>query len=242
MSNRFERTTTPALGSKLFSRREVNPRLALRDAAEPASFLARLWALFGPAEPSDGGFTYSLRDRETGLVFSAYSGASGPSYGGAHQQLGALKPVVEALEQLLDATTPADCELTFTADIEYGGAEVAIGWRNGKPFAESRDRRTAPASAQSFEECVAIAHEHEGGYGALAGWQACLDAVLPEPPDDPGEPVGFTLDDNDVPSMLYVIDDGSPEPIPIAEIAFDPPLSGVAKRWLDAYERWRSQQ
>lgn len=89
----------------------------------------------GPfADPRDDGFYYDLRDRETGRGFSAYSGASGPSYGGPIHGGDALRPVLEDFERLLDATEPVDCELTYSADDEYGGGKRVVGYRDGKSF------------------------------------------------------------------------------------------------------------
>ena len=128
------------MGSKLCGRRQVNPRLDFATAMDPGAFLARLWALFGAASRDDDGFTYELRDQQTTLEFSAYSGPSGPSYGGDYQDLEKLRPVLEDFERLLDATEPVDCEHVFRADVEFGGGEFAIGWRDGKSFERSAKR------------------------------------------------------------------------------------------------------
>ena len=68
-------------GSKVFSRDQVGPE------ESPALFLGRLWALFGPADPSDGGFSYRLRDQDTNVDFQAYCGPSGPAYGATTTQI-----------------------------------------------------------------------------------------------------------------------------------------------------------
>jgi hypothetical protein len=244
---RFERCED-AGGSKAFSRSEVNRKLAARDAMDPGAFLARLWACFGPAGVHDGGFEYSIRDRDTGLAFSAYSGASGPSYGGDRPRRDELRPVVVAFEEMLDATAPVDCEHTFGADDEYGGGLVAIGWRDGGSFMESRDTRTKPETARTYQECVAIAKLYEASYGAWSGWHHCLDRVLPRPPDEVDwngahyeQNVGFSLDDDRAPVMLYIGPSEAPEPVPLDAIAFDPPLGEIAARWVDAYARWRRE-
>jgi hypothetical protein len=233
---RFERCEH-AGGSKLFS----------SALDHPGEFLARLWACFGPAGASDDGFEYSIRDRKTGLELSAYSGASGPSYGGDPRERDALRPVVEAFEKMLAATAPVDCEHTFGADAEYGGGLVAIGWRDGRSFMESRDTRTKPETARTYEDCVAIAKLYEGGYGAWSGWQQCLDRVLPRGPDevawngvDYEQNLGFKLDDANAPVLIYLDPSGMPVGLPLAAIEFRPPLGKVAKRWLDAYAKWRA--
>src|SRR5687767_10319006 len=124
---RFERAKQPSLGAKLFSRSDVNPALDMRDALDLGAFLGRLWAHFGPAKPSDDGFTYYLRDRETGIAFSAYSGASGPSYGGDDADEDILRPAIVELEKLLAKTKPVDCQIAYTLDIDYGGAQCVVG-------------------------------------------------------------------------------------------------------------------
>jgi hypothetical protein len=134
---RFERISQPVMGCKLCGRRQVNPRLDFKTAMDPGAFLARLWALFGAASREDDGFIYELSDRQSGLEFSAYSGPSGPSYGGDHQQLAELRPVLEDFERLLEATEPVDCEHVFRAGLEDGGGEIAIGWREGRSFERS---------------------------------------------------------------------------------------------------------
>jgi hypothetical protein len=132
-NTRFERFEHTAV-CKVFDRGAVNPRLDFNASMDSGAFLGRLWALFGPASPRDDGFSYDLRDRETGLAFSAYSGASGPSYGGPIDGGEALRPVLEAFERLLDATPPADCELTYSADQEYGGGKRVVGCRDGRGY------------------------------------------------------------------------------------------------------------
>jgi hypothetical protein len=63
-----------------------------------------------------------------------------PSYGGDHEQLEKLRPVLEDFERLLDATEPVDCEHVFRAGVEHGGGESAVGWRDGKSFERSASR------------------------------------------------------------------------------------------------------
>jgi len=215
---RFARSKSHVWGHKLVSR-----------GGEPGDFLGRLWAHFGAPDPRDDGFEYSLVDHETGLSLTAYAGASGPSYGGSDAE--ALRPVVTALEQLLDATQPIDCEHAFTADSEYGGGTWVIGCRNGHAFSESRDDRTPPSAATSYESCVEIAAQRD--------WDHCIAAVLPDPPDDHGECIGFSIEKN-VPCFLYVHGDDSPRPIPLTDLELE--LSPLARLWLDAFERWKRER
>ena len=98
--NRFQRNPGGlGIDSKLRNR----PRLD----ESPREFLWRLNALFGPPDYIDEeGFRYALRDEETGLEFSAYSGASGPAYGAVPALRASRQPVLKALDELLDATEP----------------------------------------------------------------------------------------------------------------------------------------
>jgi hypothetical protein len=146
---------------------------------ERADFLARLWALFGEPDPADGGFSYAIRDRETGLEFEAYSGASGPSYGADHRP--AYGPVLDAFDALLDATEPAECELRVGVEAEYGGGFARLGCKNGKLF-----DRSEPLSAKELHRRVIAAKKRlskpaedpEDEYVAL---QSVLPLVESEP-------------------------------------------------------------
>lgn len=144
---RYKRSPTQTLGSKLFSRRDVNSGLGLDRAMDRGAFLAQLWAHFGPPSPRDGGFEYHLRDLETNLDFVAYSTAKGPSYGGEVENRPALRRVVEALEELLDTTKPADCAFEYKADLEHGGGKWVMGCKGGRSF-DVPDRRTRKAPNQ----------------------------------------------------------------------------------------------
>jgi hypothetical protein len=131
------------LASKLFTRREVNSRLTIDRSMDRGEFLGRLWACFGPALPRDGGFEYYVRDRETNLDFTAYSGTRGPTYGGDAEQRFALRRVVEAFEEMLEQTKPVDCAIEYAAESEYGGGKWVVGCKDGRSF-DVPDRRNRP--------------------------------------------------------------------------------------------------
>ena len=102
-----------------------------RGDAYIGGFLSRLWALFGPPDLIQfGGFDYTLRDKETGLVFTAYSGKIGPAYGGFSRDTQKVVPVIEAFDKILAAIQPIDCEIQF--DTEFG--PIRAGARGGVPF------------------------------------------------------------------------------------------------------------
>lgn len=130
MEPRFEKGGTDIRGGKLRNRYDLAGGAPGRSDA-PGDFLARLWTLLGPPdEVGDEGFAYRLRDRETGVSFTAYSGASGPAYGGARRDAAVLAPVLDDFDRLLDATPLADCS------VEYGSGpgRVRVGASGGRPF------------------------------------------------------------------------------------------------------------
>jgi hypothetical protein len=123
---RFERDDKYPTGAKVRNRAG-----AAGGDDRPGDFLGRLWGLFGPPDSVDGaGFTYNLRDRWTGLRFSAYWGASGAAYAGAPTDAEPLRPVLQAFDELLDRTAPADCVL----DLHGEHAELRVGASGGRPF------------------------------------------------------------------------------------------------------------
>jgi hypothetical protein len=118
-----------------------------------AAFLGRLWTLFGaPDEVGESGFVYGLRDRDTGLLFEAYAGPSGPAYGGPIFQRDELAPVIEAFDRLLDQTPLSDC----TLEIPLEEGRDVIGVENGVPF-----ERHEPATIDRVAEAkAALASDH----------------------------------------------------------------------------------
>ena len=136
---RFRRTT-PLLGARLFTRREVNTRLGIERALDRGEFLARLWSLFGRPQPRQGGFEYYIRDTETNLTFIAYAGRKGPCYGGEIEERASLRRVIEAFERLLDETAPVNCALEYEPETEFGKGTWVLGCHNGRTF-DVADRR-----------------------------------------------------------------------------------------------------
>lgn len=137
------RRAFPLLGARLFTRREVNARLTIERCLDRGEFLGRLWALFGSPQKRQGGFEFFIRDTETNLSFSAYVGPKGPCYGGEIEQRGELRRVIEAFEELLDATAPVDCSLEYEPETEFGRGTWIMGYRAGRSF-DVPDRRQQP--------------------------------------------------------------------------------------------------
>ena len=128
------------LGSRLYTRRDVNARLTIEQSLDRGEFLARLWALFARPQPRQGGFEYYIRDAETNLDFIAYAGRKGPCYGGEIEQRQSLRRVIEAFEQLLEQTAPVDCSLEYEPETELGKGTWIVGYREGRSF-DVQDRR-----------------------------------------------------------------------------------------------------
>ncbi|HPH67385.1 MAG TPA: hypothetical protein PLF40_16630 [Kofleriaceae bacterium] len=75
------------------------------------------------------GFGYTLVDATSKQIVTAYSGSSGPSFGGFDNK--ETRVAISALQRQLNLTKPTDCKLDYD---EPEGARVAIGIRKGRPF------------------------------------------------------------------------------------------------------------
>lgn len=234
-------------GGKRFSRADFD---SSSDARKPSAFLGKLAALFGPPTPIDGGFSYTIRDLESDVTFTAYSGASGPSYGAnsdvEHEK---LRLSIAALEELLAAVNVADCSVELTEDADYGGDSVRVGVRGGEPFREPlKTKAKAPSlrNAKTYEDCVAVVTARAGGYGIEAGWELCIDKALPPVPEcfEMGgrryeNCVGFSFSSGDK-QPVYLFDEGlGLEEVPVETIPWATPLSSTAKLLLSSYATWR---
>ena len=144
---RFKRAPAQILGSRLFSRRDVNSRLTVDRSMDRGVFLSKLWALLGPASSRTGGFEYYVRDQETGLDFIAYAGPRGPAYSGDPEQRFALRRVLEAFEELLEQTRAVECTIEYTAEADYGGGTWVLGFKGGHSF-DLPDRRNRRPTQQ----------------------------------------------------------------------------------------------
>jgi hypothetical protein len=131
--SRFERVaTSAAMGTG-----RIRNRINLQDTNDFGDFLSRLWALYGPPdEIGFEGFTYTLRDKETGMIFTAYSAGSGPAYGGAYDAISELEPILDLFEKLLQSTKPADCEIEFETDFGI----YRTGAKDGIPFGKTIEK------------------------------------------------------------------------------------------------------
>ncbi len=243
--SRFVLSKTGGCGSKLYSRNDVNPRLTFEEGMDAGAFMARLWTLFGPATAIDDGFEYVVVDRESKLTFSAYSGASGPSYGGARSDEPRLLVVLSAFENLLSDTKASDCELEVNVDFDYGSGTAVIGYRDGQSFWRKVERefRDELTKVMTYESCIAAVKERADSYGMTAGFQVCLRSLMPDPEEivvrgQSYESYGFELGDEDQPGYFALLDeDAAPEFVNLAEVE-GLVITSAARRWLKFYDRF----
>jgi Zn-dependent protease len=130
------------------------------DQPAPASdFLSRLWALYGEPDMMENSFLYTLKDKETNLLFTAYCHSFIPAYG-AYRGYGknikdkkTLLPSLVLFDRLLQKTGPVDCDIEIDIDFSKFGDNVIdekeyqahperykatykIGSKNGVPYIE----------------------------------------------------------------------------------------------------------
>lgn len=144
---RFKRSPSQLLGSRLYTRRELNSRLDTPALMDRGAFLGRLWGLFGKPSARIGGFEYFLTDTKTGLSFVAYIGPHGPCYGGELSQRAPLRSVLEAFEAMIAQSRAVPCAFEYTAEGEYGGGQWVVGYRDGRSF-DLPDRRNRKAPSR----------------------------------------------------------------------------------------------
>ncbi|WP_108867886.1 hypothetical protein [Aquimarina aquimarini] len=93
------------LGFKIATRKTVNQRLSDLEAFDHDLFIDCLNFLFGkPDVIGDGRLSYSIRDQVNKIDFEAFSGASGPSYGGTihhFENIGEAKLLTAVRDTLL---------------------------------------------------------------------------------------------------------------------------------------------
>ena len=130
---RFEKTDLPLPPMTAKIRNWIN----LAPTNDFGEFLARLWSMFGPTDQIHfEGFTYRIKDNETGIIFTAYCAGTGPAFGGSMDDREAVSQVIDAFEVELKAAPLADCEIEFPTD--YGifrtGAHDGVAF--GKTYEE----------------------------------------------------------------------------------------------------------
>lgn len=163
-ASRFERVRSlPGQGPALvFYRYCFLPQDAGYPNTQPApasDFLSRLWALYGKPDMMENSFLYTLKDKKTNLLFTAYCHSFIPAYG-AYRGYGKnikekkeLLPSLVIFDKLLQKTGPVDCEIEIDIDFSKFGDNVIdekeyqahperykatykIGYQKGVPYIE----------------------------------------------------------------------------------------------------------
>jgi hypothetical protein len=134
---------------------QTDHRVGGRDES-PAELLGRMWTLFGAPQIDEGQFRWTIQDRESGLGFEVYSGASGPAYGGARGEEKRLAPVLAAFDQLLDSTPLTDCKIEIPTEDD----KLEIGIARGKPF-ERQVQRPSRGSPERTAQRALAAHKSD---------------------------------------------------------------------------------
>jgi hypothetical protein len=168
-ASRFERVRSlPGQGPALvFYRYCFFPEDAGYSNTQPApasDFLSRLWALYGKPDMMENSFLYTLKDKETNLLFTAYCHSFIPAYG-AYDEYGQnvkekkkLLPSLVLFDKLLQKTAPVDCDIEIDIDFskfsdnvidkeeyhqhpEHYKATYKIGSQKGVPYIEIKPRQ-----------------------------------------------------------------------------------------------------
>ncbi|MHC1684234.1 MAG: hypothetical protein AB6733_14965 [Clostridiaceae bacterium] len=128
--SRFERINSNEIGGAGISvgRYELQEESEINNDCYIGEFLSKMWAIYGEAEVIYEGFQYSLKDKETGLIFHAGFANFGPGYLGFTDDFEKIKSVAEEIEKLIKDVEPADCEL----DTDFG--PFIAGAKDGIPY------------------------------------------------------------------------------------------------------------
>jgi Zn-dependent protease len=114
-------------------------------------FLSRLWALYGEPDLMENSFVYTLRDKKTGFIFTAYCFSFFPAFGSNEREKSKLILSLYLFNKLLEETEPVDCHVEIAIDFskfpdnvideeeyrkhpEIYKATFKIGSKDGIPF------------------------------------------------------------------------------------------------------------
>jgi len=120
----------------------------------PPEFLARMWAHFDKPDLYKNGFSYTLKDENSGHIFRASLENSNIVFRGKAEEKEELLQTIYLLEELLKQTAPVDCEVEIHMDYsemewedideessqEYPATQEEIlkmGFGNGRPFIDN---------------------------------------------------------------------------------------------------------
>jgi Zn-dependent protease len=128
--------------------------------APAGDFLSRLWALYGKPDMMENSFLYTLKDKKTNIIFTAYCHYFVPAYGAykrydSEKEMKKVLPSLAFFNQLLQQTDPVDCHIEIDVDFskfsdnvvdeeeyqqqpEQYKATYKIGSQKGVPYFESK--------------------------------------------------------------------------------------------------------
>jgi hypothetical protein len=149
---------------KLYSRGDLMPAGSeLDDQLDEGDFIGHLRTLFGARE----GDEYVFRHKPTGFIITAYSGNSGPSFGGGPRYQGALPP--------------ADPKALMQAAMSQPQDPAAAARRAADPVL-ARAASSAPRDYQELQEISRHMADADAGpelAAAVRRLEALIDAVPP---------------------------------------------------------------
>ncbi len=128
---------------------------SIANNSQPGTFLAKLWALYGKPDEEENGFSYTLLDRKTGIIFHALLDQGVPLYSGQEKDEGKIIPLFYRFEALLKDTAPVDCNYVY----KLGANRFEIGVGGGQPFFEplsSLDKVTLQKETVVFPTPVSV--------------------------------------------------------------------------------------
>jgi len=172
---------------KLYSRGDFMPDGNTEAAFDQGDFIGRLRTLFGARD----GDEYVFRHKKTGYVITAYSGNSGPSYGGGARYPGALPPANE--------------KALFKASLEHPDDGAAEARRKADPVLAKGspiDHVTRDHPLDMHELQTYMKHVEDADAGPeLAAAVARLDALISAVPPADWETTYFY---DEGPSVVHV--------------------------------------
>lgn len=96
----------------------------------PGDFLGRLWSLYGEPDDMENGFSYTLMEKKSGIIFTAHYQNGVPGYGSFKRDEQQVVPLLYRFEALLKQREPVDCSYA----VKDRGGSREIGVENGDPY------------------------------------------------------------------------------------------------------------
>lgn len=121
--------------------------------------LSRTWALHDPPDNAMfEGFSYVFKDRDTGLIFTAYSAGSGPGFGGRSNEIDKLQSVLDSFEELLSRLDQLIVKLNIKLILENTVRGLGMEFRSMR---RRNNERLLLPSQRAF--CRAVSYRNTTG-------------------------------------------------------------------------------